>query len=260
MTKTKEYKTINPSLTGLTGAGMSRADLPPLPPPPPSRYNNNNNRRRGNGRYQNNNAHNNAHNNARTTTVAAAAAAPPAPLFAAPVRKIPVVVHKKKEDVIEFEYNTNTSAVAAPPRPPPPTPLYDPTACDAYLTDGVVTEAVCSEHVVRRLCDKTPVEEIEWSGALAEAIRRCPGRPQGIIEAVVDHMEGRGFPDIVTSVFDTLIRYEIVEGDAFVDWRESETRRRVVIQTSDWIMRLVEKMNDEYDDDDDDDEYDDDHR
>ena len=252
---TKEYKTINPSLTGLTGAGMSRADLPPLPPPPPSRYNNNNNRRRGNGRYQNNNAHNNAHNNARTTTVAA----PPAPLFAAPVRKIPVVVHKKKEDVIEFEYNTKTSAIAAPPRPPPaPPPVYDPDACDAYLTDGVVTEAVCSEHVVRRLCEKTPVEEIEWSGALAESIRRCRGRPQGIIEAVVDHMEGRGFPDIVTSVFDTLIRYEIVEGDAFVDWRESETRRRVVIQTSDWIMRLVEKMNDEYDDDDD--EYDDDHR
>jgi hypothetical protein len=252
MTKTKEYKTINPSLTSFTGAGMSRADLPSLPPPPPSRYNNNNNnRRRGNGRYQNNNAYNahNAHNNSRTTV---AVAATPPPLFAAPaavVRKIPVVVHKKKDEVLAFEYNTNTSAAVASPPPAPP-PVYDPDACDAYLADGVVTDAVCSEHVVRRLCEKTPVEEIEWSSALAETIRRCPGRPQGIIEAVVDHMEGRGFPDIVTLVFDTLIRYEIVEGDAFVDWRESETRRRVVIQTSDWIMKLVEKMNEDEDDDD----------
>jgi hypothetical protein len=259
MTKTKEYKTINPSLTSFTGAGMSRADLPPLPPPPPSRYNNNNNRRRGNGRYQNNNAHNNAHNNARTTVTVATT--PPPPLFAAPaavVRKIPVVAHKKDE-VLAFEYNSdNTSSAAPPPPPPPPTPppVYDPAACDAYLVDGVLTEAVCSEHVVQRLCEKTPVEDINWSGGLAETIRRCPGQQRGIIEAVVDHMEGRGFPDIITSVFDTLIRYEIVEDDVFVDWRESETRRRVVIQTSDWIMKLVEKMNDEYDDE----EEDDDHR
>lgn len=130
-------------------------------------------------------------------------------------------------------------------------PMYDPIYYENWY-QGHCEEPVLPEYCIQYVCDLDDFETLSW----VSKIPRCESAESelGVIKVVVQKMVALEFPKIageafILTVLKTLLAKTIISEEALIDWYEStedfEGRKKALIQTTDWILQLVEKLEQE---------------
>jgi len=130
-------------------------------------------------------------------------------------------------------------------------PIYDPIYYENWY-QGNCEEPVLPEYCVQYVCTLDDFETLNW----VTKIPRCDSVESelGVIKTIIQKMVALEFPKIageafIVTVLKSLLAKTIISEDALIDWYEStedfEGRKKAMIQTTEWILQLVEKLEQE---------------
>jgi hypothetical protein len=129
-------------------------------------------------------------------------------------------------------------------------PNYDEKECkDWWENNGKPNNNILSEFCMKYICslELANFDSLEW-------ISRIPvydsfDSQLETLHVLVNYLETLDFPKkqdsfLIIEIFKTFLAKGIIEDEVFVEWYESkDIKKRAMIQTSEWILQLMEKMN-----------------
>lgn len=130
-------------------------------------------------------------------------------------------------------------------------PSYDPIYYENWY-NGNNVDQVYPEYCFQYVCSLDNFETLSW----LPNIPRCESIESEIalIRVVVQKMVSIGFPKIageafILTVLKSLLMQNIISEEVLIDWYQStedfEGRKKAMILTSEWILQLVEKLEQE---------------
>jgi hypothetical protein len=115
------------------------------------------------------------------------------------------------------------------------------------------------EYCLEYICslDLPDFQQLEWIQRIPRSESYSYESQLETLHVLVKYLFKLGFPKVndeplLLTIFKTFLTKGIIEDQVFVDWYELQEsgpeRRKAMIQTSEWILQLMEKMDEEAED------------
>jgi hypothetical protein len=185
---------------------------------------------------------------------------PPRPKPTPKVEENPKVrkVEVKLDGLVQIKKNKDIAILEDLPRVPKNSPvqeiekpIYDPIYYENWY-NGNKQEQVFPEYCLQYACSLNDFKTLSW----LPKIPRCETLESelALIKIVVQKMVAMDFPKIageafILTILKALLVKNIISEESLIDWYEStedfEGRKKALIQTTEWILQLVEKLEQE---------------
>jgi hypothetical protein len=115
------------------------------------------------------------------------------------------------------------------------------------------------EYCLEYICclDLPDFQQLEWIPRIPRSESNSYESQLETLHVLVKYLYKLGFPKVndeplLLTIFKTFLIKGIIEDQVFVDWYEVQDsgpeRRKAMIQTSEWVLQLMEKMDEEAED------------
>jgi hypothetical protein len=185
---------------------------------------------------------------------------PPRPKPTPKVEENPKVrkVEVKLDGLVQIKKNKDIAILEDLPRVPKNSPvqeiekpIYDPIDYENWY-NGNKQEQIFPEYCLQYACSLNDFKTLSW----LPKIPRCETLESelALIKIVVQKMVAMDFPKIageafILTILKALLVKNIISEESLIDWYEStedfEGRKKALIQTTEWILQLVEKLEQE---------------